>query len=54
VLSVQLSTDGFRSPKIFGVKKIYPAMFEIPGVVPEPILEQLKEAGSPLGEDGRP
>jgi hypothetical protein len=53
VFSVQLSTDGFLAPDVFGVK-LYPAMFEIPGVVPEPILEQPKEAGSHFGEDDRP
>ena len=45
MLSVQLSTDGFGSPQNFlGGLKIYPAMFEIPGVVPEPIFRQLEEA----------
>jgi len=35
VLSTQLSTSGFR---------IYPAMFEITGDVPEPIVDEIKEA----------
>jgi hypothetical protein len=40
VLFSQLSPSGFS--------KIYPAMFEITGVIPEPILHN-KEAGSQFG-----
>jgi hypothetical protein len=44
VLFSQLSTSG---------SQLYPAMFEITGGIPEPIIDELKEAES-LGEDGTP
>jgi hypothetical protein len=41
------------NPECFSGCKIYPAMFEITGGIPGPIIDEPEEAQS-LGEDGRP
>jgi hypothetical protein len=50
LLRVGKKTSAFLSTlnrRLSLVATIYPAMFEIIGGIPEPIIDELKEAGSP-------